>query len=392
MTATGGQQFGQPQERDWNALSLEEFREMVRTEFAMYPHEFRFPSRRLRWAEQSPWYLRMASKGWIAPNWGTAWGGMGLDAARLLTFIEEQEAAGIARYQDHGVRMIGPALIAFGTPEQHERFLPPILSCEDRYAQGFSEPNAGSDLASLRSTARPTEGGFSLNGRKTWTTMAHDVTHLFVLARTGEGEPRRSMGLFLVPVTTPGLNIRPIRDIAGHDEFCEVTFDDVEVSALNVIGSPDAGWDVAMSILSSERIHLGAPALPRQALQVLRSLLEQGGEHAGSHVAAQVAELELDVQSLSDLYERFAADYVRGKPLGAEVSALKIWSTETFQRIANLIIEIGGAESVVRPAAGLQQGLLDTYYKALPSSIYGGTNEIQHNIIARRVLGLGRPR
>jgi len=190
-------EYGVAQERDLNALADGEFRELVRAEFeANYPTELRYSPHRLRWSNLRNWYQRMAAKGWIAPAWPLQFGGMGLSPAKLLIFLEEQERRGIARYQDHGVLMIGPLLMRYGTEAQRRRFLPSILRCEHIWCQGYSEPGAGSDLASLRTRAEQTDGPegphFVVNGQKTWTTLARDATHIFLLVRTDRGSRNRT--------------------------------------------------------------------------------------------------------------------------------------------------------------------------------------------------------
>jgi len=385
--------YGVEPERDWNALDDEEFRALVRTEFEQhYPPTLRYPPRRLLWKEQSDWYLRMAAKGWIAPNWPVEHGGMGLSPAKLLIFFEEQERHGIARFQDHGIRMIGPALMRFGTEEQRRRLLPPILRCEHRYCQGYSEPEAGSDLASLRTTAVRDGQSWRVNGTKIWTTMAHDATRMFLLARTGdEGPPQAQISFFLLDLTTPGVTIRPIRDIAGERELCEVFLDDVRIPAENLVGEVNRGWTVAKSVLGFERVHVGSPQLPLSGLTLLERLAAARGLTDDPAYRDQVAQLRLDVAHLSDIHEQFARKLSRGEALGPDVSLLKIWATETFQRIADLVIEIagpaGGAAGEV-PVGNDQIRILSGYYRARPSTIYGGSSEVQRDIIAKQVLKL----
>ncbi|MET0190629.1 MAG: acyl-CoA dehydrogenase family protein, partial [Pseudonocardia sediminis] len=391
-------EFGVAQEQDWNALSDEEFRAIVRAEFeAHHPTAIRYPSRRLYWSEQSAWFERMSAKGWIAPNWPARYGGMGLGPSKLLVFGEEQERWGIARFQDQGVRMIGPALFEHGTPEQRARFLPGILSCADRYCQGYSEPGAGSDLASLRTRARLDETGehYVVDGSKIWTTMAHDVTHMLLLARTDpDAQRQRGISFFLLELDVPGVTVRPIRDIAGHDELCEVFFDGVRIPVGNRIGPENRGWTVGKSVLSAERIHIGSPQMPAYALDRLGRVARARGVEDDPVFRSRVAALALDVAHLSDAYAGFAATFVRGEPLGPDVSLLKIWATETTQRIGELIRDTAGpAGAVVGPVDPGEDGdgdidVLDVFYKALPSTIYGGSNEIQRSIIAKQVLGL----
>jgi alkylation response protein AidB-like acyl-CoA dehydrogenase len=385
--------FGVVQEHDWNAMDDARFRGIMRAEFEEhYPAAIRYPSRRLYWTEQRDWFLRMARKGWIAPNWPAEFGGMGLDPAKLLIFFEEQERWGIARYQDQGVRMIGPMLFEHGTPEQRERFLPGILSCADRYCQGYSEPEAGSDLASLRTRARRDGDDYVVDGHKIWTTMAHDVTHIMILARTDPDAPKhQGISFFLTSLDTPGITVRPIRDVAGHDELCEVFLEGVRIPADQRVGAENAGWLVANSVLSFERVHIGAPTMPAYALERLRLLAERRGLAGSPAFRERFAELELDLRHLGDLYEEFASVVLGGGTPGADVSILKIWATELTRRIGDLICDTAGPAGAVRQPLDLDGErfeILDVFYKALPSTIYGGTNDIQRNVVAKRVLGL----
>ena len=385
--------YGVEQEQDWNALTDEAFRALVRAEVeAHHPPELRYAPRRLRWHENKSWYLRMASKGWIAPGWPREYGGMGLSPKKLLIFLEEQERWGIARFQDHGILMVGPILMRFGTEAQRRRYLPPILACEEIWCQGYSEPNAGSDLANLRTEARLEGEEFVINGQKTWTTLAHDATHVFVLARTDKAAKKQAgISFLLLDLKAPGVTVRPIRDLAGHEEFCEVFFDNVRTPASNLVGGLNQGWTVAKSLLGFERIHIGSPKLPEYGLQVLLSVARARGVERDPLFRERLAQLQLDVAHLGDIYGHFTAIVGRGEPLGPEVSLLKIWATETFQRIADLIVETagdcGGMAGKVPMADGRIE-VLAPFYKARPTSIYGGSNEIQRNILARQVLNL----
>jgi alkylation response protein AidB-like acyl-CoA dehydrogenase len=385
--------FGVPPDRDWNAMDDEVFRTLVRTEFeAHYPSHLRYPARRLLWRENGDWFRRMAEKGWIAPNWPIEFGGMGLSAAKLLIFLEEQERWGIARYQDHGTLMVGPVLIRFGTDEQRQRFLPPILACQHRWCQGYSEPNSGSDLASLRTEAVLHGDEFIVNGQKIWTTMAYDVDHIFVLARTDTNAKKQDgISFFLADLSSPGITVRKIRDIAGHDELCEVFFEDVRVPASNLVGAINQGWTIAKSLLGFERISLGSPKMPEYGLQVLGQVARACAAENDPTFRDRFGALQLDAQQLGDIYRKFAAKAERGEVLGAEVSLLKIFATELFQRIADLIVEVAGplsglAGDVVVGSETLN--LLGPFYKARSATIYGGSNEIQRNIIAKQVLDL----
>jgi 3-oxochol-4-en-24-oyl-CoA dehydrogenase len=378
---------------DWNAMRDDDFRFMVRTDFEQhYPSHLRFSPHRRRWSELKPWYLRMAAKGWLAPNWSREHGGMGLSAAKSLAFLEEQERCGIARFQDHGILMVGPLLMRFGTEAQRRRYLGPILACEEIWCQGYSEPEAGSDLAALRTTAEPDGDEFVINGQKTWTTLAQDATHMFVLARTDPHAKRQDgISFFLVDLKSPGVVVRPIRDIAGHEELNEVFFDNVRTSSANLVGELNGGWTMAKSLLGFERISLGSPKMPEYGLQILVAVARAVGVDQDAVFLDRLAVLQLDVAHLANIYQRFVSVVVRGEELGPDVSLLKIFATELFQRIADLIVETAG------PGGGLtgdvllgsaRMNVLGPFYKARPATIYGGSNQIQRNIIAKRVLDL----
>lgn len=385
--------YGVPQERDWNAMTDEEFARHIRAEFeAHYPAELRYVPHRLRWAQLRGWYRRMAAKGWIAPAWPREYGGMGLSPSKLLVFLEEQERFGIARFQDHGILMIGPLLIRYGTEAQRRRYLPPILACDEIWCQGYSEPNAGSDLASLQTRATLDGDAYVVDGQKTWTTLAHDATHIFVLARTDpEAKKQEGISFLLVDIRSPGITVRPIRDIAGREEFCEVFFDRVRVPRENLLGAPNQGWTIAKSLLGYERVSLGSPKFCEYGLQVLMRVARLAGVEDDPVFLDRFAALQLDVAHLADAYGGFAAQLVAGRPIGQDVSLLKIWSTETFQRIAELIVETAGACGGLVGDVELRGELVNVvgaWHKARPATIYGGSNEIQRGIIAKHVLEL----
>jgi alkylation response protein AidB-like acyl-CoA dehydrogenase len=385
--------YGVKQEHDWNALTDEAFRQIVRQEFEMHhPAGLRFPPRRLRWSENSAWYLRMAEKGWIAPNWPAEYGGMGLVPAKLLIFLEEQERWGIMRFQDHGILMVGPVLMQFGTEAQRRAYLPKILTCEHIWCQGYSEPNAGSDLASLRTRAVREGDAFVITGQKIWTTLAQDATHMFLLARTDpDAKKQEGISFLLIDMQSPGVTVRPIRDIAGHEEFCEVFLDGVRTPATNLVGDLNRGWTVAKSLLGFERIHVGSPKLPEYGLHVLATVAKARGVANDPVFIDRYTALKLDTEHLAASYQSFADIVVRGEALGPEVSLLKIVATETFQRISELIVEtagpLGGHLGAVA-IGDMSADVLAPFYKARPTTIYGGSNEIQRNILARQVLRL----
>jgi alkylation response protein AidB-like acyl-CoA dehydrogenase len=378
---------------DWNALGDDEFRQRIRSFLeAEYPNELRYPSRRLFWSEIGPWYRRMSEMGWIAPNWPREHGGMGLDPGKLLIFYEEQERWGVSRFADMGILMVGPMLIRFGTPEQQRKWLPKIIACEHLWCQGYSEPNAGSDLASLRTEAVLQGEEYVINGQKIWTTLATDCNHIFVLARTDkEAKKQAGISFFLVDMRQAGIRVRPIRDVAGHEELCEVFLDNVRVPAANLVGAPNEGWTIAKGLLGFERIFLGAPKYPNYALGVLARVADARGLHQDPAFAHLFARLRMAVEDHTASYERYVDIVKRGEPVPPDISMLKIVSTESFQAIADLVIRAAGEAGQLSGVVGLGPSHIDIlgpFFRALPSTIYGGTNEIQRNVLAREVLRL----
>jgi alkylation response protein AidB-like acyl-CoA dehydrogenase len=388
--------YGVAPERDWNELADEDFRQDVGTWVeANYPEELRFPPRRLFWAEQGDWVRQLARKGWIAPGWPREFGGMGLSPVKQVIFAQELEQFGVARYQDHGVTQVGPVIMSFGSPEQQAAWLPPILAAEQIWAQGYSEPEAGSDLASLRTRARREGEEYVVDGQKIWTSLAHDATHIYVLVRTDPDAPKPQAGIsfLLADLGAPGITVRPIRDIAGHSELCEVFFDAVRVPVANRIGEENMGWTIAKSLLGHERINVGSPKQPGYALEMVVAVGRERGLLEDPVFRDKLAALQLDVAHLGDAYARYTAMLSRGEEIGPDVSMLKIWATQTVAEIADLIIEAGGdAGGLAGEVAlgGAEIDVLGAYYKARPAMIYAGSNEIQRNIIATTVLGLPR--
>ncbi len=378
---------------DWNALTDEDFRQRIRAFLeANYPSALRYPARRLFWNEIGGWYRKMSEIGWIAPNWPREHGGMGLDPAKLLIFYEEHERWGVSRFLDQGILMVGPLIIKHGTPAQQAQWLPKILSCEHLWCQGYSEPNAGSDLASLRTEAVADGDEYVINGQKIWTTLAQDGTHIFVLARTDkEAKKQAGISFFLVDMDQPGIRVRPIRDIAGHSELCEVFLDNVRVPAANLVGALNEGWNIAKALLGFERIFLGSPKYPNYALGVLARVAEARGIQDDPAYALLFARLRMNVEDHTACYARFVEIVKRGEPLPPDVSMLKIISTESFQAIADQVIRAAGEVAQLSGMVALGETELDVlgpFFRALPSSIYGGTNEIQRNVLAREVLRL----
>jgi alkylation response protein AidB-like acyl-CoA dehydrogenase len=357
-----------------------------------YPARLRHMPRRVHWDEIGDWYKCLSRQGWIAPAWPVEHGGMGLSAAKQLAWFEEFESYGVARAPDQGILMVGPVLMQYGTPEQQRQFLPRIISGENIWCQGYSEPNAGSDLASLRTEAVLDEDHFVVNGQKIWTTLAQDATHIFMLVRTDKTVKQQAgISFLLCDIKSPGITVRPITDLAGHSEFCEVFFDNVRVPRENLVGKLNEGWTIAKALLGFERLHLGSPKQTQHALAILTKLGQSAGVSEDAAFRAEYAELALDVADLASLYSRYG-DYVRrGQKLPPSVSMLKVWATETYQRIGLAIARHAGHAAALAGAVDFGEEsihVLATLFNASAAKIYGGSNEIQRNILARTVLEL----
>jgi len=385
---------GFPRHADWDAMPEAGFRRMVRAFLQRsYPPQLRYLSHRARWREMREWYLTLSAQGWIAPAWPEPHGGMGLPADKLIAWIEELEQYGVARAPDQGIVMIGPLLIQHGTHEQQQRFLPRILSGEHVWCQGYSEPNAGSDLAGLRTEAVQQGDEFIVNGQKIWTTLAQDANHIFLLVRTDkDAKKQEGISFLLCDLRTPGITIRPIRTLAGEEEFCEVFFDNVRVPTANLVGRLHGGWTIAKALLGFERIFLGSPKQSQYALGQLARLARARRLFADPAFLQRYTALRLDVADLAAAYAGFAAIVKAGKPLPPSVSLLKIWASETYHRIGALLVEASDEHGAIAGDQALDDGqpfnALAPLIGATSATIYGGTNEIQRNILARQVLEL----
>ncbi|MDB5967060.1 MAG: acyl-CoA dehydrogenase protein [Polaromonas sp.] len=378
---------------DWDSMPEQAFRQGVRAMFAQhYPEHRRYMPYRQSWAESKDWYLTLARLGWLAPAWPKQYGGMGLPADKLIAYIEETEAWGVARCPDQGLVMIGPILMRFGNEEQRARFLPPILAGEHVWTQGYSEPNAGSDLAAVRTEAVIDGDDFLVNGQKTWTTWGSDGTHMFMLVRTDKTVKKQAgISFLLVDLKTPGVTVRPIRNIAGEREFCEVFFDDVRVPRTNLVGELNQGWTVAKALLGLERLFTGSPKHSQHTLHQVEKLARQRGLFEDPAFVARYTELQLDTADLGAAYAGFAEIAKRGEPIPASISMLKIWSTETYERLAMLLIEsaddYGGMQAHCN-SDEIDMHVVAPLFNCLGAKIFAGSNEIQRNILAKAVLDL----
>ncbi|WP_201192537.1 acyl-CoA dehydrogenase family protein [Pseudomonas fluorescens] len=377
---------------DFNVLEDDAFRQMVRDFLAAnFPEELRDLPKRLHWEEVKSWYMTLSEHGWLAPGWSVEYGGMGLSAAKQLIYTEEFEKYGVARTPDHGIMLLGPLLIRYGSEKQKEFFLPRILAGEDIWCQGYSEPNSGSDLASLRTEAVLDGEEWVVNGQKTWTTLATDADWIFLLVRTDKTVKKQAgISFLLVPMNSPGVTVRSMLNLDLHDELCEVFFDDVRVPKENLVGEMNAGWSMAKALLGFERIFLGSPKQSEHALIRLQQLAKYIGIEQDPVFRDRSVRLRLDLDDHKALFESFAERLRRGENLGADVSLLKVHQTELFQRITEFMLEIAGEDAALLESIDGNRNLNPAalFMQARPATIYGGSSEVQRNILAKALLDL----
>jgi alkylation response protein AidB-like acyl-CoA dehydrogenase len=379
--------------RDWNALSDEEFRAAAAQFFESHaPRHLRHLNRRPRWAEVREWYLTMSAHGWLVPGWPVDYGGMGLSQSKLLVYMEELERCGAPRVMDQGLMNLGPVLIAKGNDAQRKKYLPKILSGEHTWCQGYSEPNAGSDLASLRTEAVIDGDEFVINGQKIWTSVAFDATHMFALVRTDKTVKKQAgISFVMIDLHQPGVTVRPIRNIAGHEELCEVFLDNVRTPVDNLVGGLNEGWNVAKALLGFERVWSGSPRQSTIALLRLRQLAKASGKLNDPAFVDKFTQVTMDVLDAGAAYERFAQIMRTGGSFGFEVSMLKIWATETCQRVTELMVEAAGDLGMLAGDVEVGEETMDILYPFLECrafTIYGGSSQVQRNILAKNVLDL----
>lgn len=377
---------------DYNSMPETDFRAMVRDFVTdIFPPDLLHVARRVGPQEVAEYNRQMGKKGWIAPAWPVEYGGMGLDIAHQIAFAEELSAIGVPRLHEMGLAMLGPLLMQFGTDEQKQRYLPKIVSAEHIWCQGYSEPNAGSDLASLRLSAVRENDVWVLNGQKIWTTMAHQSNMMFMLARTDPAPRIRQEGIsfFLVDLSSPGITVRPIRTLSDELEFCEVFFDNVRVPAENLVGELHKGWTIAKALLGHERLFVGSPRYVKGAIDRLDALATSVAEEVPGFSAERYTKLRLDYEDFLALYADYSNFAKNGGELGAEASILKLLSSETYQAVTEEILSMTGDGGVATEGGNAEQAEGATmFFQSRPSTIAGGTSQVQRSIIAKAVLNL----
>ena len=377
---------------DLNLLSDDAFRMRLRTWLERHcPEDVRRPAHRLRGTRARAWFRLLYEHGWRAPAWPREHGGMGLSIPKLIIYDEELDRAQVSRSINFGDSHLGPTLIKLGTEEQRRQYLPRILSCEDWWCQGYSEPNAGSDLASLKTRAERDGDYFIINGQKTWSSYAADATHVFLLVRTStEAIKQKGITFILADMSTPGITVRPIVNLAGDDDFCEVFYDNVKVPAKNVVGRVGDGWAVSRSLLGMERLFIGSPRNSQIAMQALKSVGEVLGISEQSQFADVWAELSLEQHALNCLYRETARALAEGRYPENELSMLKIVVTELAQRTTEAMLELAGEYGSIGkiPMGSDEIDIRQLYMITRAATIYGGSSEIQRNILSKRMLAL----
>ncbi|HEY6792076.1 MAG TPA: acyl-CoA dehydrogenase family protein [Trebonia sp.] len=372
--------------RDWLAANLTgEFARLVGKGGPGREHEFV--------EERLAWERRLGEGGWIGLGWPVEDGGRGLPWSQQVIFYEEYARAGAPGRVGHmGEQLLGPALLMFGTPAQKARFLPGILSGTQMWCQGYSEPEAGSDLAAVRTRAELRDAEWHVSGQKVWTSLAHVAGWCFVLARTDpEAERHRGLSYLLVPMHQPGVEIHPIASITGTSEFNEVFFDDARAAAGDIVGAPGDGWRVAMGTLGVERgvSTFGQQMGFQREFESVLAEARRNGSIDDPDIAAQVADAWIGLQVL-----RFTAQASLGAPAGTapgiEANIAKLLWAPWHQRLGELAVDVAGAGAT---QAGPGYDLSDAqrlFLSTRADTIYGGSSEIQRNIIAERGLGLPR--
>ena len=389
------------------------FREEVREFFReQYPADIREKQNRgiaLDKDDYVRWQKILYERGWAAVNWPVEYGGTGWTPVQKYIFANETAAANAPDMVPFGVKMVAPVIYTFGSEEQRRRFLPDILASNVWWCQGYSEPGAGSDLASLKTRAERRGDRYVVNGTKTWTTFGHFADWIFCLVRTDTNVARRQDGIsfLLIDMATPGVTVRPIITIEGEREVNEIHFEDVEVPVENLVGEEGRGWTYGKVLLQHERTNIAGVARSKYRLRKLREKAGRG-LHGGrplleeSSFARKLARVEIDLTALEYTELRTLAAVAVGKAPGPESSILKIKGTEIQQAIDTLFLEAAGYYALPwvpeqyrlefpedeRIGDGAETKAALRYFNNRKASIYGGSNEIQKNIVAKHVLGL----
>ncbi len=351
-------------------------------------------------AAAEEWRAALAEKGWIAPHWPPEYGGAGLSSMQQFTLSQELARAGAPHIGGTGVGILGPALIVHGSEEQKREHLPKILSGERVWAQGFSEPGAGSDLASLQTRAVRDGDEWVINGQKIWTTLAHTVDWLFALVRTDPEAPKhRGISFLMMDKATPGISVRPLINAAFRHNFNETFFEDVRVPASHLVGEENRGWYVAMTLMDFERSNVGgAISFERAVRRLADYATHEGRERSRLDRLDALRQLvaghliEANVQLNFSL--RIVSIQARGEVPNHEASTNKVFGSEASQRLTNTATKLFGLYANLwdeeEPRSPMQGSVAQEYCNSIQNTVAAGTSEIQRNVIATRGLGLPR--
>ncbi|MBS0640292.1 MAG: acyl-CoA dehydrogenase family protein [Acetobacteraceae bacterium] len=350
--------------------------------------------------EQKIWLDRMAAKGWTAPTWPKKYGGGGLSNDEALILEEEMQDLGCrAPLRGMGLSMLGPVLLEYGTEEQRQTHLPPIIKGEIRWCQGYSEPEAGSDLASLRTRAVLQGEHFLVNGHKIWTSNAHHSDWIFCLVRTDPTVKKHDgISFLLIDMSDPGVRPRPIRLISGASVFCETFIENVRVPAGNLVGELNKGWTIAKRLLEHERKGIGGIGA-RQAAKFETPVEQRAKQYVGevdgriadASLREKIAAYNIDAQAFQLTRRRAAEEAEAGQPPGPLSAMFKYYATELNKRRYETILDVEGFQGLGWEGDGFNDDeirLTREWLRAKANTIEGGTSEVQLNIIAKRVLGL----
>jgi len=351
-------------------------------------------------------YQGLREKGWMCPKWPVEYGGPGFSLPQQVIMMEEMGRVG-APNMDLGVIMAAPMIMAYGTPEQKQRYLPPMLEAEEMWCQGYSEPNAGSDLAALATNATIDGDDFVLNGQKIWTSNGHESDWMFLLVRTDSTAKKKQEGIsfLLMDMKSPGISIHPIHQITDSSNFSEVFLNNVRVPRRNLLGNLNQGWEIAKRLLTHERVGVYSGDLIRRSLEsILQYAKSERITAAGGcatskvliddpSIRQRIAQASMQIDAVCALGYRNTTRMLRGEPPGPESSVIKVFASETYQRVCDLGIELQGPKAQVWADHGFSEfdfnmPKLMIYSRSF--SISGGTSEIQRNILAEVVLGMPR--
>jgi alkylation response protein AidB-like acyl-CoA dehydrogenase len=358
-------------------------------------------------SDMQNWHDILNEKGWLGSSWPKEYGGTSWDIVEQFIFEDELAAANAPRIVPFGLKMLAPVLMKFGSQEQCRFWLPRILDGSDWWCQGYSEPGAGSDLASLKTSAVSDGTHYVVNGQKTWTTLAQHANMIFTLVRTSsEGKPQQGISFLMIDMRSDGVEVRPIKTIDGGEEINEVWFTDVRVPIKNLVGEENKGWTYAKYLLSHERNNIATVGISKKKLEKLKGIAKTEKRNGKPLIAdplfsSRLAKLEINLTNLETTNLRVLSEAEKGGDPGAESSMLKILGSEVCQELDHLLRRASARYGrIFRPEA-LEDGFngeeigpffahtaSSTYFNNRKVSIYGGSNEIQKNIISRMIVGL----